>query len=359
MGTTLRSAMGAILLAGCCGAFSICPSLPPSSACKHMSSRLPLNRGRAMRAEGSDAQPGRDELQTRREAVLQDLQGLLDSEKARVQDELQHLMDEKWRRETEEWGAEQRRPASGAEEDQGEEELLPSGWDSLPWSDGYRRAMARADERREERRMQLDEQGIIGDGTGMGAMRRGGQKRQSVAGDRAGRMRGDRRSSVTGLVSLVSAGFLALAATAAWRLDANVSSQLQEQLNLVNLVADLQAGVSYFSLLRSVFSDDSDESSLADLAVATGAFGDVEIKLVTPMEDWVAAFAQGGPSPIVDSLRAFKAAIARLHTASLDGDLHLAKVHFRAANSALASFVRSAALQSPPGQFELNPPQPF
>ena len=161
--------MGAILLAGCCGAFSICPSLPPSSACKHMSSRLPLNGGRAMRAEGSDAQPGRDELQTRREAVLQDLQGLLDSEKARVQDELQHLMDEKWRRETEEWGAEQRRPASGAEEDQGEEEPLPSGWDSLPWSDGYRRAMARADERREERRMQLDEQGIIGDGTGMGA----------------------------------------------------------------------------------------------------------------------------------------------------------------------------------------------
>ena len=139
---------------------------------------------------------------------------------------------------------------------------------------------------------------------------------------------------------------------------------MQEQLNLVNLVADLQAGVSYFSLLRSVFSDDSDESSLdesslADLAVATGAFGDVEIKLVTPMEDWVAAFAQGGPSPIVESLRAFKAAIARLHTASLDGDLHLAKVHFRAANSALASFVRSAALQSPPGQFELNPPQPF
>ena len=145
-----------------------------------MSSRLPLNRGRAMRAEGSDAQPGRDELQTRREAVLQDLQGLLDSEKARVQDELQHLMDEKWRRETEEWGAEQRRPASGAEEDQGEEEMLPSGWDSLPWSDGYRRAMARADERREERRMQLDEQGIIGDGTGMGAMRRGGQKRSGA-----------------------------------------------------------------------------------------------------------------------------------------------------------------------------------
>ena len=111
--------------------------------------------------------------------------------------------------------------------------------------------------------------------------------------------------------------------------------------------------------LRDEGADDSDESSLADLAVATGAFGDVEIKLVTPMEDWVAAFAQGGPSPIVESLRAFKAAIARLHTASLDGDLHLAMVHFRAANSALASFVRSAALQSPPGQFELNPPQPF
>ena len=334
--------MGAILLAGCCGAFIISPSLPPSSACKHMSSRLPLNRGRAMRAEGSDAQPGRDELQTRREAVLQDLQGLLDSEKTRVQVELQHLMDEKWRRETEEWGAEQRRPASGAEKDQGGEELLPSGWDSLPWSDGYRQAMARADERREERRMQLDEKGIIGDGTGMGA--------------RAGRMRGDRRSSVTGLVSLMSAGFLALAATAAWRLDADVSSQLQEQLNLVTLVADLQAGVSYFSLLRSVFTD---ESSLADLAVATEAFGDVEIKLVTPMEDWVAALAQGGPSPIVESLRAFKAAVARLHAASLDGDLHLAKVHFRTANSALASFVKSAALQSPPGQFELKPPQPF
>lgn len=45
-----------------------------------------------------------------------------------------------------------------------DEDRLPSGWDSLPWSDGYKKAMQRADTQTEERRRQLDEQ-VVGSAT--------------------------------------------------------------------------------------------------------------------------------------------------------------------------------------------------
>jgi hypothetical protein len=44
------------------------------------------------------------------------------------------------------------------EEEGEDEDRLPSGWDSLPWSDGYKKATQRADTQTEERRRQLDEQ---------------------------------------------------------------------------------------------------------------------------------------------------------------------------------------------------------
>ena len=67
------------------------------------------------------------------------------------------------------------------------------------------------------------------------------------------------------------------------------------------------------------------------------------------MDRWAIAFAQGGPSPIEASKKAFKAALARLHEACVEGDTYAAKLHYRSANTALTAFIKFANLQSPPG----------
>ena len=183
----------------------------------------------------------RRDLLARREEVLSDMQGLLSDEEQRLASDLQRLQNERWRVGTEEWGDEQR--AQPEEDEEGEEDL-PTDWDSLPWSDGYKKAMQRADTRREERKQQLDEQGIVGNGGGIGALRSRRRKSAPSGGEGSN---GSRRRSMGSIVSLLAAGSLVVAGAVSWRLDSgNVPDQVQQQLDLVNLVADCQNGVSYF-----------------------------------------------------------------------------------------------------------------
>ena len=62
---------------------------------------------------------------------------------------------------------------ASVEDEDMDDDVLPSGWDSLPWSPGYKKAMQRADDQILERRRQLDERGIIGDGKGTSFRREG------------------------------------------------------------------------------------------------------------------------------------------------------------------------------------------
>ena len=183
----------------------------------------------ALRAEADEREQTRKDLLARREAVLGEMQSVLEDEETRIANELKRLQDEKFFIGTEEWGDEQRQPPDEADEN---EEDLPSDWDSLPWSDGYKKAMQRADARREERRQQLDEQGIVGNGAGIGNIKRS-------------EGRGGRRGSMQSIVGLLIVGSAVVAGTVSWQLD-DGNNVIQQQLDLVNLVADCQNGISYF-----------------------------------------------------------------------------------------------------------------
>lgn len=135
---------------------------------------------------------------------------------------------------------------------------------------------------------------------------------------------------------------------------ADVPDQVQQQLEFVTLVADLQAAVTYFSELGDTIYD---SSLLSEAATATQTLGEIETNVIMPMDRWVRAFSQGGPSPIGGSVRAFKTGVKLLHIACVEGDSYAAKLHYRSANAALMSFVKMANLQSPPGsQLEVFPP---
>ena len=225
-----------VLALGWCGlhaseAFALLAKSPPTGNGRasglagiyrrtHATSRLQL------RAELQGEEEKRAELLLKRKAVIRDMQDLLEDEKERVALDIRRLQEEKWRRGTEEWSEERRN--SVPEEDIEDEEELPSGWDSLPWSDGYKAAMRRADSRLQERRRKLEEQGIVSDGRGIGTLRQG--RRQAPVERQGAEAPKSRRSSMSSIIVRLVAGSLMVVAAASISLDAGITQGCFQRL---------------------------------------------------------------------------------------------------------------------------------